>query len=590
MDNRTHTRRTRTGRAAVATLLSILFLVASVAPVAPSQTRRGDAQSRASSSSWQRPRLVLFIAVDQFRYDYVERFGDLFGPNGLRRLMRDGASWANANYDHVPTETAPGHATMMTGAWPSETGVIGNEWYERNAKGDGGRRVLNTQDDNARVLGGGDGELGVSPRRLVASTVGDELRLASAGRSKVIGISSKDRGAMMPAGRHATAAYWMSALNGAMVSSSYYFDQLPAWVTRFNSQRPSPADKYFGARWERLAPEAEYTRRAGADDAPWEKGTDGKTANTFPHVVTGGAERPNKAFYAELPYSPFANDILVDFAKEAITNESLGADSDTDVLSVSFSANDYIGHRYGPYSHEAMDAVLRVDRQIGALLDFVDSRVGLRNTLVAFTADHGVAPIPEQSAALKLPGVRVSQEEIRAKVREALSQRLAPGDSAGRADDYLLEYTPKNGNVYLNLEALRRDRVSRADAERAACEGALRAEGMARCFTRTQLERGAISPNDAVARRVLHGFHMLRSGDVVIVPQPFVLVVTYTADHYSPYSYDTHVPLMIMGAGVAPGRYAEAATPADIAPTLSALLRAETPSNSVGRVLIEAIR
>ncbi|HYN85792.1 MAG TPA: alkaline phosphatase family protein [Pyrinomonadaceae bacterium] len=588
MNNTTKTRHASARRAASA-LLSLLLALANTTAVAP-QTRRGDATpSRASSaSSWQRPRLVLFIAVDQFRYEYVERFGDLFAANGLRRMMREGASWANANYDHVPTETAPGHATMLTGAWPSETGVIGNEWYERNAKGDGGRRVFNTADDEARILGGGDEESGASPRRLLASTVGDELRLASAGRSKVIGVSVKDRGAMMPVGRNASAAYWLSAQNGAMVSSSYYFKELPAWVARFNAQRPS--DKYFGARWDRLAPEAEYARRAGADDAAWERGTQGKTRNTFPHTVTGGAERPNRNFYAELPYTPFANDILVDFAKEAITNEGLGADADTDVLSVSFSANDYVGHRYGPYSHETMDAVLRVDRQIGALLDFVDSRVGLRNTVVALTADHGVAPIPEHSASLRLPGARVKQEEIREKIKEGLRDRLAPNDSAGRADDYLLEYTAKNGNVYLNLEALRRDRVSRADAERAACEGALRVEGMARCFTRTQLERGAISPNDPVARRVLHGFHVLRSGDAVVVPQPFALVVTYTADHYSPYSYDTHVPLMIMGGGVAPGRYEQAATPADLAPTLAVLLRSETPSNATGRVLIEAIR
>ncbi|HEX5708717.1 MAG TPA: alkaline phosphatase family protein [Pyrinomonadaceae bacterium] len=585
MNNRSHTH----GRArrASAALLALLFTLANTSAVAP-QGRRDAAQQRPSNAQWQRPRLVLFIAVDQFRYDYVERFGDLFAPNGLRRMMREGASWANANYDHVPTETAPGHATMLTGAWPSETGVVGNEWYERNARGDGGRRVLNTLDESARVLGGGDAEQGASPRRLLAATLGDELRIASAGRSKVVGVSVKDRGAMLPAGRNATAAYWLSAQNGAMVSSSYYFNELPAWVVRFNSARPS--DRYFGARWERLLAEAEYARRAGADDAPWEKGTAGGTRNVFPHTLTGGAERPSRAFYSELPYTPFANDILVDFAKEVITNESLGADADTDVLSVSFSANDYIGHRYGPYSHEAMDGVLRVDRQIGALLDFVDARVGLRNTVVAFTADHGVAPIPEHSASLNLPGVRVKQEEIRTKIKEGLAQRLAPNDAAGRADDYLLEYTPKNGNVYLNLEALRRDRVSRADAERAACEGALRVEGMARCFTRTQLERGAVSPADAIARRVLHGFHMLRSGDAVVVPQSFVLVVTYTADHYSPYSYDTHVPLMIMGGGLTPGRYAQPATPADIAPTLAALLRAETPSNAVGRVLIEAIK
>jgi predicted AlkP superfamily pyrophosphatase or phosphodiesterase len=541
------------------------------------------------SEAWRRPRLVLLIAVDQFRYEYLERFGDLFVEGGLRRLQREGASWTNANYDHVPTETAPGHATMMTGAWPSETGIIGNEWFERNAEGDGGRRVANSEDAEAKVLGGGEKERGSSPRRLLASTLGDELRLASNGRSKVVGISLKDRGAILPAGRLANAAYWYSVETGRMVTSDYYMREPPRWVADFNAT--PPAARYKGQAWRRLLEdEAEYLRRAGPDDPEWEwKPAKAEPAEArFPHQLPDAADR--KLFDA-FQSTPFANDVLVEFARAALEREGLGDDDATDVLTVSFSSNDFVGHRFGPYSQEVMDITLRTDRQIAALLEAVDRRVGLRHTVAAFTADHGVGPVPEQSQSLRLPGLRIKPDDIKAEVRKALRERFGrANDSRDRGADYFLEYTAKNGNVYLNLEALRRDGVPREEAERVACEGAMRVAGLARCLTRTQLERGAIPPADDIARRVLHGFNPRRNGDAVVVAQSFNLVVTYTADHFSPYSYDTHVPVIIMGGGVTPGRYPQPASPADIAPTLARLVRVETPSNAVGRVLVEAMK
>lgn len=558
-------------------------------PAAPSTTTPSAAQPGRAPEPWRRPRLVLLIAVDQFRYDYLERFGDLFGEGGLRRLQRDGASWVNANYDHVPTETAPGHATMMTGAWPAETGIVGNEWFERNAKGDGGRRVANSEDSDVKLFGGGEKERGSSPRRLLASTLGDELRLSSGGRSKVIGVSLKDRSAILPAGRLANAAYWYSVETGRIVTSDYYVTALPAWVASFNATPPGA--KYKGQVWGRLlGDEREYLRRAGPDDPEWEwKPAKAEPAESrFPHRLP---DADGRQLYDAFQSTPFANDELVNFAREALVREELGADEFTDVLTVSFSSNDFVGHRFGPYSQEVMDITLRTDRQIAALLEAVEQRVGLRNTLVAFTADHGVAPVPEHSDSLRLPGLRINQNDVKSKVKDALRERFErPNDSRNRGEDYFLEYTAKNGNVYLNLEALRRDGVSREEAERVACEGAMRVAGFARCYTRTQLERGAVPAADAIARRVLHGYNPRRNGDVVLVPQAFNLVVTYTADHYSPYSYDTHVPVIIMGSGIAPGRYAQPASPADIAPTLAHLLRAERPSNAVGRVLAEGVK
>jgi len=553
-------------------------------------------QRRPQISVQKRPRLVLLIVVDQFRYDYLERFGDLFGPDGFRRLMRDGASWAQSNYDHMPTYTAPGHGTMMTGAYPAESGIIGNEWLDRAT----GKRITSVSDESVKLLGGNPNDPASSPSRLMASTVGDELRLATNDRAKVIGISVKDRSAILPAGRHANAAYWFNWLTGTMVSSTYYFNQLPGWVTSFNNAKP--ADKYFGVKWERVLPEAEYLKRAGRDDPKWEDVSNAWTpdTNTFPHTITGGETKPGQKFYTALDYTPFTNDILVSFAQEAIVNEQLGQDDDTDVLTVSFSANDYVGHRFGPYSQEVMDVTLRTDRNIATLLDFIDARVGLANTLIAFTADHGVSPIPEHAAAMGLGGGRIPFATVMGKIQAAISARYNPqGKTPDPSTDYLLQFQEGtawrqwfiNNNIYFNYDALKRDGVDVEEFSQVVVRAALSVPGIARCFSRLQLLRGATSITDPIERRALHGFYPSRSGDVVMVAEPYKYIAeTITATHGSPYSYDTHVPTIIMGSAVNPGRYLEPATPADIAPTLSAILRITAPSNSTGRVLIEALK
>lgn len=605
----TNSRRWRTD--ALALTLSVLFVLASLVP-SSAQKRRSTAQlppaapsttqQRLATATQTRPRLVLLIVVDQFRYDYLERFNDLFVAGGIGRLLREGASWADANYDHAPTKTAPGHATVMTGTWPAEHGIIANDWFDRET----GQKVGSVSDNTTLLLGGREGDRGSSPRRLLASTLGDELRLATNDRSKVIGISSKSRSAILPAGRHATAAYWFNTDTGRMVSSSYYYKQLPQWVERFNQLRM--ADKSFGARWERLLPEAEYTRRLGPDAQPWENiASPDRDTNTFPHIITGRSDAPSKPFYKELDYSPFSNDLLVSFAEQAIEQENLGADDETDLLSVSFSANDYVGHRFGPYSQEMMDITLRVDRQIAQLLDYIQRRVGLQNALVVFTADHGVAPIPEQAAAAGLPGRRLQQDDMFKIITAAIRARYARPDEPDANLDYIQKFEDKsrvkegliNNNVYLNFAALKRDHVDVEQFARVVGEAALTVPGTARYFTRAQLEAGVIAPGDAVARRVLHGFHRRRSGDVIIVNEPYSVMFSLpdddptdprsSATHESPYSYDTHVPLIIMGRGLTAGRYAQSATPADIAPTLAFLLGVQTPSSATGRILVEGL-
>ncbi|HEX5964309.1 MAG TPA: alkaline phosphatase family protein, partial [Pyrinomonadaceae bacterium] len=423
----------------------------------------GQRRPQTDNAKSKRPRLVLLIVVDQFRYDYLERFGDLFVANGLKRLMREGASWTQSNYDHFPTYTAPGHGTMMTGAYPAETGIVGNEWPDRAT----GKKVSSVSDTAEKLLGGNPTDRASSPRRLMSSTIGDELRLVTNDRSKVIGVSVKDRSAILPSGRNANAAFWFSVTSGTMVSSTYYFDQLPAWVSNFNN--PRPADQYFGKKWERLLSESEYIKRAGPDSPTWETVTASGDTNAFPHTVTGGASAPGPAFYNAFDHTPFSNELILSFAQQTISNEQLGQDDDTDVLTVSFSGNDYVGHRYGPYSQEAMDVTLRTDRQIAALLDFVQAKVGLANTLIAFTADHGVAPIPEHSGAIGLGGARIKTADLLNTIRAAITARYnRDKKSPDPTADYIYKFDDNgvardgfmNGNIYFNYAALERDNVN----------------------------------------------------------------------------------------------------------------------------------
>lgn len=570
----------------------------------------------------KRPRLVLVIVVDQFRYDYLTRFQQLFGPGGFKRLMSDGAHWSNANYPYIPTKTAPGHTAIMTGAPPSVSGIAGNEWIERET----GRKVTSVGDSTAKLLGGGPREVANSPRRLLASTVGDELRRATKNRSKVIGISDKPRAAILPVGRQANAAYWLSGSSGNVISSDYYFPQLPDWVQEYN--RTHPLDKYFGARWDRILPEAAYLKYAGVDSPPWENDKAPGETNAFPHWVTGGATKPGNAFYDALDHSPFINEVLVSFAEQAIEKENLGEDEVTDLLSVSLSGNDHVGHRFGPYSQEVMDMTLRVDRQIAALLDFVDARIGLKNTLVVFSSDHGVSPNLDQSAANGVSPTRIANSDVVKAIRLAISGLRK------RSDDFIFKYREgsamkdavANGNVYFDLAALKSDGVSMDEITRIAGEAALKLPGIARYFTRPQLERCRLacprceienpvstanirSSNskvrqtgmsvlpcdglrDAIGSRVLRGFDPERSGDLIVVQKPFSSIGESfdPANHGSPYSYDTHVPVIIMGQGFKPGHYRHPATPLDIAPTVAKVLGIATPSKSQGRILREALK
>jgi hypothetical protein len=475
------------------------------------------------------PKLVLAIVVDQFRYDYLTRFrGDY--KSGLKRLLTEGAVFTNAQYEHYPTVTAVGHSTFLSGATPAMSGIIGNEWYERET----GKVVTSVSDGAVKMLGaGGDG---ASPRRLLVSTLGDELKMAGGG--KVIGISLKDRSAILPAGHMADGAYWFDPKGGSFVSSTYYFPELPAWVAAYDATRP--ADKYRGAHW--------LDHNLPADDS----------------------------IYAALEGSPFGNELVESFAESAIQHEKLGQRIVTDLLAVSFSANDYVGHAAGPDSPDVKEMSIQTDRAIGKLFSFLDSTVGIGNVLVILTADHGVAPVPEVNAARRMPGGRMPQGAVRKAVEAALLGKFGEGK-------WIL--SPGEIAFYFNSELIAQKKLDAAEVERTAADAARGVAHVFRVYTREMLLRAEVDLQ--VGRRVMNGFYAPRGPDMYVLLEPYWLYGAKGTTHSTTFSYDAHVPVIFMGPGIKAGRFNETIAVNDVAPTLASYLDIETPSGSVGRCLAE---
>lgn len=496
----------------------------------------------------RKPKLVLGIVIDQFRYDYLTRFrADYSG--GFDRLLQRGAVFTNARYEHFPTVTAIGHSTFLTGATPSLSGIIGNEWFERET----GKQVTSVSDDAVRLLGGKDGP-GASPRRLMVSTLGDEMKMAWRGKPRAIGISLKDRAAILPAGHMADGAYWFDAQTGNFVSSTFYFAELPRWAKDFNDSRP--ADRYLGAEWKPLVPSPDYP---GFDQR------------------MGGTAGP--AFYASMEASPFGNEIVEGFAERAIEGEQLGRHGVPDLLTISFSANDYVGHNVGPDSPQVRDMAIRADRLLGKLFEFLDAKLGLDSVLVVLTGDHGVPPVPELLQQEKMPGGRLSGKTIQAAIQAALTERFGDGN-------WIVGTT--GPAPYLNRELVQKKKLSQAEVERVAAEAVARTPHIYRVYTREQLLNGQVM-NDQVTRRVINGFYPSRASDLFILEEPYWIQAAHGTTHGSVFDYDAHVPVLFMGPDVKAGRYNRNILPNDIAPTLATMLDVETPSGSAGRVLTEML-
>jgi Type I phosphodiesterase / nucleotide pyrophosphatase len=527
----------------------------------------------------EKPRLIVLVVFDQLRGDYLTRWDSLFGEGGFHRLEKDGAWFQNCHYAYSDTVTAAGHASLATGAMPRTHGIIGNEWFDRTADSS---VYCVTSERYERVpprFGGDSVEAdtkkpkGVSPDRLLAPTLADALKEATGGKGRVVALSLKDRSAVLPGGRRPDACYWLDVVNGEFITSTYYRDRLHPWVAEFN--RSAAVDTWMGKKWMRLRTELDYEKYSGPDDVVGE-GTL-LFGRTFPHSLGGGGAITIKAaYYGSLYNSPFGNDVLLGLAQRAIEAEKLGSRETPDLLCLSFSSNDAIGHCWGPDSQEVLDVTLRSDEIVKQLLASLDKQVGKGRYVLALSADHGVCPLPEA-----------------ARKRGADAGRIDSSLLVKNATAFLGEtfHVPATDNrwveanigpwLYLNRALLVRHNLKQPEVE-AALAGWLRKQnGVQGVYTRSQLLAG-VAEEDVVGQFVRQSFHPERSGDVRIIEKPYHLLTTRLTgtNHGTAHAYDTHVPLLVYGSGVRPGVRREAITPQAAAVILAKALGIKPPAKA----------
>ncbi|MFT5501177.1 MAG: putative AlkP superfamily pyrophosphatase or phosphodiesterase [Woeseiaceae bacterium] len=558
------------------TFLCLIFLVVLFRPI-PLQAES------------QQPKLILQITVDQLRGDLPTRYYERLGDGGIRYLWENGTVYTNAHHSHANNETIVGHATLATGATPAAHGMIGNVWLDRTT----GETVYNIEDARYRLLTPGSDvdrsteidptqraarSEGRSPSAILVSTFGDELKAHSNGLSKVFAVSVKDRGAVSLAG-HAGTAYWFSKASGKFVTSSYYMDQYPEWVDAWNNLNHPM--RYADTEWQLMHRQDSYLF-GESDDREWETELAG-FGRIFPHPY-GSADSPY--FNTLLTLSPAGDELVLDFAKAVIENEALGRDDVVDFLGVSFSSTDYVGHIFGPSSLEGEDNILRLDQTIAALLTYVDETVGLDNTLIVLSADHGGPDTPGYSNSLGLQGGYIDpaswdRDSAIDRIKEAFS-----------IEGKLIE-NYEHPYVYLAPEIATRKDSEREAIERAVVQELARMPGVSTAISSRSLEYGNV-PDTEMTRAVLKNFNAKRSGDVYVVFEPnwFIndfdgLVVAST--HGSPWRYDSFVPIVFSGPGILPKNVSRRVHTVDIALTLSKLFQTKPPSGASGKVLTEVL-
>lgn len=544
-------------------LLTLFFLLSFVWLSAQSNTKKND-----------RPKLVVGIVVDQMRQEYLYRFESKFSEGGFKRLMNDGFMLRNAHYNYAPTVTGPGHASVYTGTTPAVHGIIGNEWYDKELK----KWVNCVNDPNQNVVGSAGGNGTVSPWRMLTSTVTDELELFTQRKSKVIGVSVKDRGAVLPAGHMADAAYWYDSKSGTFVTSTYYMNTLPEWLNKFNGLKLP--DQYLTKVWNTLYPIEQYTA-SGPDDTPYENKLGGKEKATFPYDLK--TLRKKNGEYDLLVNTPFGNDFLTDMAKATIDGERLGQNTVPDFLALSYSTTDMIGHAVGPNAVEIQDTYVRLDRNIEDLLKTLDAKVGAGNYTVFLSADHAVADVAQYLKDNKMPAGYFNYSNVEANLKEYLKKYFPDKDVVEEIS---------GDQVYFNQSAFQSDPSSAGVQMIIATELAMKflmaQEGVANVYSESLIRQGNFA-EAGVKGAVIRGYHAKRSGDIVIVLESGWYSATRVqgTTHGSPYNYDTHVPIIFYGVKVPKGSSVKYHTVTDIAPTISALLEIKFPSGTTGQPVEE---
>jgi predicted AlkP superfamily pyrophosphatase or phosphodiesterase len=516
----------------------------------------------------ERPKLVVGIVVDQMKMEYLYRFSDDFSPNGFKRLMNKGFVFHNAHFNYMPTYTGPGHASIYTGATPSVNGIVGNDWYSRSS----GKDRYCTDDESVKTIGDGTKKEGaMSPKNLISTTITDELRLGTNFKGKVIGMSLKDRGAILPAGHFANWAFWYSG-TGAFISSTFYGEKLPDWVTEFNNEKNYLP--YINKGWSLLKPTADYNESL-PDDNPYE----GKLYNSEKPVFPYNLKQMYDKHGAEVMRStPFGNNLLADFAKKAIEKEELGKDNITDFLTVSFSSTDYVGHILGPRSMELQDTYLRLDLTIADFLDYLDKTVGKDNYLLFLTADHACA---ENAAHLK-----DNKYDVKNIPTKDISKSLKEFSTATYGENIMIEYS--NFNIYFNKELLKSKGLDLVKVKQDFKAFLMTQEQVKKVYTEEEIL--ASTGNDFYLNLIANGYDASQNGDLVVLDKPGYIEYGATGtSHGTPYAYDTHAPLLFYGWKIKPGESFDKKEITQIAPTLALKLKVEMPNGTESKVLEEIL-
>ncbi len=523
------------------------------------------------SQALQRPKLVVGIVVDQMRWDYLYRFYDRYSESGgFKRLLKNGFSCENNFIPYTPTVTACGHASIYTGSVPAINGITGNFWYDNVAE----RTVYCTEDSTVNTVGSNTAAGKQSPRNLMVNTIGDELRLATNFRSKVVGIALKDRGSILPAGHAANGAYWYDNKTGDWITSTFYMNSLPNWVKDLNAKKLP--DSYYKQGWATLYPINTYVQSL-ADENKFEGKPFGADAKGFPYNLAKFAG----VNYGALASTPAGNSYTVEMAKAAVINEKLGADAITDLLAVSFSSTDYVGHAFGPNSIEAEDIFLRLDKELGEMFDFLDDKVGKDQYTVFLSADHGVAHTPAFSKDMKMPGGMINTNAIVDTLNEMLKKEFGNDKIVLDISNYMVE---------LNLPLLRSSSLKMKDIKNTIVTYLNKQPGILRAFDID--ETGSVALNPVIRKMVNNGYYPSRSGQIQILLQSQFIEGGYatgtTHGLWNP--YDAHIPLVWYGWGIKPGKTYRLTHMTDVAPTLAAMLHIQMPNGSVGEVIQEVLK
>lgn len=513
-----------------------------------------------------KPKLVVGIIIDQMRDDYIYRFWNRYGQGGFKRLVNNGYYFKNAHYNYVPTYTGPGHACVYTGSTPSRNGIIANEWYNRSSG-----KMMNCVEDKAVTPVGTDNERHRrSPANLLATTIGDELKISSNNRAKVFGVALKDRSAIFPAGHAANGAFWLDDKTGNFVSSSWYMKVLPQWLKAFNERNLILS--YLSGGWNTLYPLVTYTSSIN-DTNRYERAHVKKDLPVFPYIYETQIKNKN---YGTVAITPYGNTLTRELAVACLKGEQMGKDDECDLLAVSFSSPDIIGHSYGPRSVEIEDTYLRLDKELELLFNELDKEVGNGNYMAFLTADHGGADVPNHLLDNKIPAGVINEDSITKAIKQFAFNQF--GDSA-------LVVNVSNSQVFLDRGKIQRQKLSVDNIKQDLCNFLLNYKGVAEAYPSEVFKTSSFSGRDDKSL-LQRGFNHLRSGDVLYVLQPAWMEYVETGTtHGSSYLYDTHVPLLFFGKGISKGNSFEYVTITQIAPTLSALLKLNYPNACIAEPL-----